>query len=183
MVASTSSHAFDGHRKGFVLGFGAGLGMTSFTQTLGAGSLSATSDRENKAGLATDFRIGGGFNEQFLLYYVNRASWISLENVFGNSVTIVSSVGLLGATYYFQSASPSPYVHGLLGLSSWDAPFESDTDALTGLGFGGGVGYEFSPHWSIEGSLNYSRPSKTVQGIEVSTDATSLQITVNGLAF
>ena len=127
ILVPTLSHAFDNHRKGFILGFGAGPAVTSFTQTLSEGFLSVTSDRENKIGLATNFRIGAGISEQVLVYYVNCVSWFSLDNALGSTVTIASSVGLLGATYYFQEFSPSPYIHGLIGLSSWYPPFESNT--------------------------------------------------------
>jgi hypothetical protein len=181
--ASTSSFAFDGHRKGFVLGFGAGPAMTSFTQTVSLGAQSVTGDRENKMGLATDFRIGAGVTEQFSLYYVNRVSWFSLDNALGKTVTIANSVGLLGATYYFQPVCPSPYIHGLLGLASWDTPFESGSEAWTGMGLGGGIGYELAPHWSLEGSVNYGIPSRTIEGLKATTNAVSIHLTVNALAF
>jgi len=183
MSAATSARAFDGKRRGFVLGGSAGLAITSFTQTLEIGHQSATSDRESRAGLATEFRIGGGISDRFLVYYANRVAWFSLDNALGNTVTIASSIGLVGVSYYLVGVSPSWYLHGLLGLSSWDTPFESDSEAWTGIGAGAGIGYEFSPHWSIEGSINVSSSSRTVLGIKGSTDAVSFQATVAGMAF
>jgi opacity protein-like surface antigen len=183
MTVSTAGHAFDGQRKGFILGFGAGPSMTSFTQTISYDGDSYTSDRENKIGAATDFKIGAGLNEQFLIYYVNRMTWFSLDNIIGESVIIGNSVGLLGVSYYLQETSPSPYILGLVGMSTWDAPFESDSDAWIGFGIGAGFGYEFSPHWSFEGTINYGNPGKEEGGLEVSSSAFSICATINFLAY
>jgi hypothetical protein len=184
VVTAGTGYAFDGQRRGFVLGFGVGPAIASYTQTASLeGFPDLTSDRESKGGLGTDFRIGGGVNEQFVLYYVNRVTWFSLDNALDETVTIASSVGLLGASYYLQPGSHTAYLVGLLGLSTWDAPFESDVDAQVGLGLGMGLGYEFSPHWSVEGNLNFGRPSDTIQGVEFSTNAFSFHATINVLAF
>lgn len=183
VVVATSVQAFDGKRKGFILGGGAGLGVTSFDQTLRVpGFQDATSDRESKLGLATEFKIGGGFNDQFLLYYVNRAAWFSIENIFSQDVTIANSVGLVGISYYFQPTSPSPYLVAVLGISSWDAPFE-DTTAQVGVGLGAGLGYEFARHWSLEATINWGQPSDEDLGVEVETDALSVLLTISGLAY
>jgi opacity protein-like surface antigen len=175
--------AFDGHRKGFILGVGVGPSLTSFTQSVRMPSPTATSDRENKAGVATDFRIGGGVTERFLLYYVNRVAWFSLHNALGKNVTIASSVGLLGASYYFRETSPSPFIVGLLGLSAWSAPFEEGSGSQTGLGLGAGAGYDISRHWSVEGNLDFGSPSDEAFGTKVSTHAVSLHCTIHVLAF
>jgi opacity protein-like surface antigen len=183
-AVSAPCKAFDGHRKGFVIGFGAGPAVTSFTQTLQVtGYPDATSDRENKPALATEFRIGGGFNDRILLYYVNRVTWFSLDNVLGETVVIANSTGLLGASFYTQETSPSPYFTALLGVASWDTPFETESEALTGLGVGVGAGYEFSPHWSFELSLSFGAPSKEYWDGKISTSAVSLALGVHALAF
>ncbi len=144
LATVTASKAFDGNRKGFMLGFGAGGSITSFTQTLsGLGApFDGTSDRENSFGFATSFKIGAGFNEQFMLYYVNNLAWFSLDNVLGETVTIGNGVGLIGVSYYLQPEKPSMYILGLIGLATWDAIFESDSSASTGFGLGGGFGWE-----------------------------------------
>lgn len=185
LVAASAAHAFNGKRRGFILGFGVGGGLTSFTQTLTvpAYGYDETSGRENEFSIATDFKIGGGFNEQFLLYYVNRVSWFSIENVFEEDVTIANSVGLVGVSYYFQQTAPSPYLLGLVGVSMWDAPFESGASSQTGFGIGGGVGWEFSRHWSLEATINWGLPRDKESGIEVKTNAFSVLVTINGLAY
>ena len=185
LVSASSASAFDGERRGFILGFGIGGGLTSFTQELsgfGAG-IDATSERENKGAFATDFRIGGGFSNQFLLYYVSRVSWFNITNVFDNSVTIASGVGGLGVTWYTASAGPSWFVSGLLGFANWSAVFENDSGGQNGFGVSGGGGYEFSSHWSIEASLSWSSPSDSEGSRKVETDPLSVLVVINGLAY
>lgn len=61
-LVNTNAHAFDGQRKGFLLGIGLGPGFTSFTQEVAVSIFgfheSVKSDRENKAGVISDLKIG-----------------------------------------------------------------------------------------------------------------------------
>jgi hypothetical protein len=50
LSTATGVEALDAKRKGFIIGGGIGLGMTSFTQELEYGAASETSSRENKFG-------------------------------------------------------------------------------------------------------------------------------------
>jgi hypothetical protein len=180
LLGVSVSHAFDGNRRGFILGGGIGAGLTSFSQEVDSpifGKLET--DRENKFALVTDFRLGGGFTEKFMLYYANKVAWFGMDSAAGKSVTIAHGIGLVGASYYFNVAAPSMYLVGSIGLSSWSAPFESDSESWSGFGITGGVGYEFATHWSVEGTLNWGNPGKG----EFTTNAFSVLVTVNGLAY
>lgn len=184
LAISTPSSAFDGNKKGFMLGGGLGPAFSSFTQEVDITGLgSAKSDRESKAGLGTDFRIGAGVSEQFMLYYVNRVAWFSIENVFSENVTIANSIGLLGGSYYLKPDATGMYLNGLVGLSSWTAPFESGAEAAVGFGIGVGAGYEFAKHWSVEANLGFGAPSDESGGTKVTTNVTSFAITINGIAY
>jgi len=178
-----SGFAFDGYRSGFILGFGLGPGITSFTQTVGAGTTSLTSDRENTFGIHTDFRIGGGINEQVQIYWISKVAWFSMDNIYGSSVTVANGMGGLGVTYYLLPQSPSWYFTGGLGFSTWALPFESNSDTWYGLGMSGGAGYEFSPHWSVDLSFTYGNPNKDVMGINVKTNALSIKACINVLGY
>jgi len=193
IVTATSVCAFNGERKGFVLGFGIGPGYTNFSQELGG----IESDSEGKASIVTDFKIGGGFNEQFLLYYENRLSWFKLTVVdevyydpFADEVTftetdvtIAHGIGLVGMSYYFKTEAPSFYVLGSVGVSSWSAPFETNSDMWVGFGISAGVGYEFAKHWAIEGTLNYGNPSTDQFTSDATTTAFSALFTISALAY
>lgn len=183
VAVSVPAHAFDGKRQGFILGFGAGPSVTSFTKTSSYGSASSTIDRKNKLSLATDFKIGAGVNEQLLIYYINRVNWFSMENLLGDSVVIANSCGLLGLSYYINETWPSPYFHGLLGISSWTEPLERDSDALIGFGVGAGFGYAFTQHVSFEASINYGNPGDSGSYPEVKYNALSFCATINVLNY
>src|SRR5512138_3236155 len=96
---AATSFAFDGNRKGFILGGGLGLGMTSYTQTLSGFGESLTRDRENKGAFITDFKIGFGANEQTEIYYSSKVSWFGMENVYGDNVTIANGSSALGVSH------------------------------------------------------------------------------------
>ena len=180
---AASASAFDGQRKGFILGGGLGFGLPSFTQTVEAMGEKETSDRENKAALQTNFMIGLGATEQVLIYYSNRVSWFGIENVFGDNVTIMDGLGGVSVAYYFQPTAPSPFILGTVGLSIWDAPFEEGSEAWYGGGFGIGGGYEFSRHYFVEADLMWGKPSKEEGGIDASSNALTIRVTINALAF
>lgn len=193
IVTATSACAFNGERSGFILGFGLGPGYTNFSQEAGG----TESDSEGKMSIVSDFKIGGGFNEQFLLYYENRVSWFKMTAIdeayydpYSNEitftekdVTIAHAVGLVGMSYYFKTEVPSFYALGSIGVSTWSAPFETNSDTWVGFGISGGVGYEFAKHWSVEGTLNWGNPSTDVLDGTVTTKVFSVLFTISGLAY
>lgn len=179
--------AFDGKRKGFILGGGIGPGFTSFTQELSFwdpffGYTKIKSDRENKAALMTDFKIGYAPTDFWEIYYTSKVSWFGLESVSGD-VTIANGLGALGATYYFKPEAPSLFVAGGIGISTWSAPFESGSDTWIGFGLFAGAGYEFARHFNVELDLLWGKPGDSEFGIDVSTNALSVRVTVNALAY
>lgn len=66
LLLCADAHAFDGQRKGFVLGFGAGPGHLDFGQ-----------EKESTWGVQTDLKIGAGLNDQTLLHYTGKQIWHS----------------------------------------------------------------------------------------------------------
>ncbi|MGB7062071.1 MAG: hypothetical protein WBF13_06920 [Candidatus Zixiibacteriota bacterium] len=186
----SNAQAWDQQRKGFLLGFGIGPGLTSYTQTLavwdppGGGTWSFESDRENSVGVATDFKIGYAPDNSWAIYYTSKVSWFGMENAYGNNVTISNGLGAAGVTYWFQPQAPSPFVAGGIGFSTWSLPFEDPApDSWIGPGFFAGGGYEFSRYWSVEGYLSWGKPKDKEYGIEVSSNALSFMLTLNWLGY
>jgi hypothetical protein len=185
-----NAQAWDQQRKGFLLGFGVGPGFTSYTQTvavsggLSGGTISFESDRENTAGVATDFKIGYAPDNSWAIYYTSKVSWFGMENALGNNVTIANGLGAAAVCYWFQPQAPSPFVAGGIGFSTWSVPFEDPApDTWIGPGLFAGGGYEFSKHWSVEGYLSWGKPKDTILGIEVSSNALSFMLTLNWLGY
>jgi hypothetical protein len=182
------AQAFDGQRKGFILGVGAGLGHTSFTQEETVDywgySESVESDREDKAGVMTDFKIGYAWDNYWAVYYTAKVSWFGMENVYGEDVTIANGLEAVALTHLFKPQAPSWFVAGGLGYSTWGLPFEDNPpDTWYGPGLFMGGGYEFSRHWSVEGYLAWGKPNDTEWGVEVSAHTFSIMLTVNVLGY
>jgi hypothetical protein len=181
LIVASSASAFDGSRRGFVLGGGLGLGLTSYTQEL-SGGLTGSSDRQNSGAIATTFKIGGGLSERTLLIYQQNQNWFSLTNVFGDDVTVASGSGVL-AVNHFVSDESSVYLVGGIGLSSWSLPFEDGSKVSYGGTLLVGAGIEFSPHWSAEFNLSFGNPSYSESGTKLTTKTANLSVTVVGLAY
>jgi hypothetical protein len=177
---ASAVQAFDGHRKGFVIGIGVGPGLTSYTQELKAEltSFSETIADESKTAVVTDFKLGGGVSDQFLLYYENRVSWFGTKDAAGTDFLVAHAIGLLGASLYLRPASPSPYVLMSVGTSAWVTIVESQTNSAVGPGMSAGVGYEFKRGWAAEATVNWGRPKDTTGGMDLTTTAVSGMLTV-----
>jgi opacity protein-like surface antigen len=180
---AVGANAFDGQKKGFILGGGLGFGMTSFTQSFEGGGISITSDRENKGAFGTDFRIGWGVNERTAVYYTGKISWFGIDNGYGESVTIADGIHGLGVTHSFRAWVPTWFVTGGLALATWSAPFETNSGTWNGFGFYVGTGYEFSKHYGVEFDVVYGNPGDSEGGFEASTNSTSFKATFNALAY
>jgi len=152
LILSANAQAFDGQRKGFILGGGLGLGMTSYTLEFGT----LTSDRFNKISFMTDFKIGYAPTDQVEIYYSSKGSWWS-----ESGTTFLHSYGTAALSYYLLPQSPTFYLTGGIGFSSLAAPFENNTTTETGFGFFGGAGYEFIRHFAIEANLMYGQPGSS----------------------
>lgn len=184
-LLASGAHAFDGKRKGFILGGGIGGGFASLSQELSFGSLSESTDKETKGTVLTDFRIGGAFNEHWMLYYDNQIWWGKAEfgsdSLSSSEETFAVGIGLVGVSYYLNAEAPSVYFVGTVGVSSFGP--SDDYTAQTGFGISGGVGWEFSSHWSLEAVVGWASPDEEYQGATLTTDAVVFGIRVHGLAY
>lgn len=174
----TIASAFDYVRKGFILSMGAGVQTISTEYSYSDTDESAT---DHYSGLATTLKIGGGFNEQFLLYYVRHVSWFNVTLDDGDEskdVIFVSGISGVGASMYFQPFAPSGFLMAGFGVGDFDAPFEDNISADIGNAFIIGGGYEFRNHFQLEANLlNTSIDSTTDNDLTLST--ISLQLTLN----
>ena len=183
LCATTAAQAFDGERQGFILGAGIGAGLASYTQEVSYGSFSETSDRENELGIMSDVKIGYAPNDVTEIYWMSKVSWFGMENALGDDVTIANGIGGLGVTYFFQPTAPSAFVSGGIGFSTWTAPFEEGADTWYGVGVSAGAGYEFAPHWYIEGNVCWGNPSIEEYGVNFSTNSLSVKLTLNVIGY
>ena len=184
MTIAMGSQAFNGERKGFVLGGGLGLGSTSYTQTLEMNGQSATSDREGKGAINTDFRIGYAPNNQLSIIYDSKVAWFGFTNAYNEDVTVSSGASSIALNYYLNPVSPSTYFSGGIAIATWSLPFEEHApDPWSGFGIHGGIGYEFSRHFSGEFNLVYGHPGTEESGLKVHANVVSVMLTFNAIAY
>lgn len=163
-----------GQRKGFVIGVGVGPGITSYTYE----AFGATSDRETKITFMSDFKIGFAPSNDLALYWMSKVSWFSTETVIagGDKIFFTNGFGGLGATYALKSVSPSFFLNGGLGFSTWSAPLDTDRiDSQIGLGLVLGVEYEFAKHWILDFDLLWGKPSDE----SLTTNVIGFKLTLN----
>ena len=91
--------------------------------------------------------------------------------------TAVVGMSGIGATYFFEPASPSGYVLAAIGGSDYTFPTEN-VNTQTGGGFMFGGGYEFSQHVMFEITLMSTRVNDPINS-QYKTQSSALQLTMN----
>jgi len=162
LITSQQAFALDGTRKGFSISVGGGFHSIEVDSQE---SFFTTTEPLSESGIATSLKIGGGVNQNLSLYYIRNASW------FDNEYVYVAGMSGIGATYHVRPTAPSLYFLASVGIADYAAPFTENIDVTTGTGYMFGLGYEFKPHWMIEGTYFISEYDDG--------DVTSPQLTLN----
>jgi len=186
--------ALDNNRKGITLGIGIGKSDLTFDleQTnlpVPYNDINLARRRSNLNNMATNFKIGYGINNHFLLYWNSRVSWFgegplysSLNDESNNKITsFITGVAGLGFSWYFQDTVPSPFICGTVGYSN-----VGNRDAgknRTGFGLGFGAGYEFSRHWNAELAFNLGAPGENKADDLIITNIFCCMITLNWVIY
>ena len=140
---TTSSLAFDGNRKGFLLGFGAGPGYVA------ANSSSSSRRDESWSSIQTTIKLGHGFTEQFQLYFSAKAFFNRDFSPF------LQASPSLGGSYYISASPTAIYLvvgGGVVYFSSF-----SSSGPYVGPTIHAGLGMEFHRKWTLELNLSGSR--------------------------
>lgn len=156
LVLSSQLLAFDGLRKGFILGGGVGPGYLTY-------------EGVDKFCLATNFKIGFAPSNSFEIYYLNTVSWFGLD-----SETFINGVTGLGLTKYLKSEGRGFFVLGGVGLAFLREL--GGNEHGSGFGLTGGVGYDVAKHWSVQADVTYT-------SISDAPNMVGVRVSVNFLAF
>jgi len=179
MLTCNNVFAFDGERKGFIIGGGIGAGYLSNTSSF-------NSDTDSRAVFLTNFKIGYAPSNTLEIYYISKASGWGRSDI-----TFILALSAIAATFYFDKETETGwFISGGIGLSTLDPPLEKNAESSkgfdlfggsgsSGFGFFGGSGYEFSSHWSVEFDLLYS----TITEGGADFNSFGVLLTVNVLAF
>jgi hypothetical protein len=161
LVASSQLSAFDGQRKGFILGVGFGVGGLFYR---------APSWSHSQATFETNFKIGYAPSNSFEIYYLNIVSYFETA---GRSYA--GGGGLFGVTKYLRRDGNGFFFCGGAGFGYF---WEMDWNTFDESGFGafGGVGSEIGRHWSVQADVLYT-------SLENGARTWGFRVTLNTLAF
>ncbi len=168
-VSAAQLSAFDGLRKGFILGCGLGGSYFTYKEPWPVGDFRI----RDKFCSAANFKIGYAPANSLEIYWFTNVSGTGYP--YESSVISVNGVGL---TKYLNKAGKGFFLFGGIGGSIHVAvSFLGESEFETGLGLIGGIGIDIAKHWSIQGDVAYATFS--------SGEKTSLavRLTVNVLAF
>jgi opacity protein-like surface antigen len=175
-LAVPGAHALDNQRSGFVIGLGLGWGSARQTLEASGGGVDFSASTDT-GGLATDFRLGGGLSEKWLLYFTNQQVFFGL-----NDDSYAQGLTGVGATHFFRPQAPSVLLD--LGLGAgvlWNA---DQDESESGLGLLVGVGYEFSRHFLVKADWYYADVGKgEVFGTDVTASIGTFRVTLNWLGY
>lgn len=140
---SQSASAFDGNRKGFLLG-------------IGLGAHGSEIGPDSQGGLASSFKIGVGITNKLAIYYANHVAYFNADGfLYGSSLTGI------GVSYYFSANRPSFFLTGTIGLAGFD-DFDTDEDDFStgnsgdGEGIAFGFGFELARLLTFESMVMHS---------------------------
>ena len=166
LAVPMTASAFDGERHGFMLNLGIGFGQ---------GKISAGGESVDGTGICTDFKIGGGPNNQILVYYTNRALWYSPENT---SVELINGMSAAGVSYFLEPQAPSFFFSGALGVGVLtDSEFDGSE---SGFGVTLGVGYEIVNNFIVEFTFMHAG---LANDYDFDASISNLALTISWLAY
>ena len=179
---SSSALAFDGNRKGFVLGGGLGIAPAiTVSADLKAtiedvGELTIYGVEDTRAGAAVHFVIGYAWdNHNMVVYEGNGAAFED------NDVVVSQSFNGASWYHYFGPIGRSAFTVAGLGLYGFDTDKTDRADYGGGMLLGGG--YEFSPHWQVGGYLSFGQTSYSEGIAKLDLKHSTLSILISGIAF
>ena len=174
LFVTSTVWGFNGMRKGFILGGGLGLGMTSYQEELSGYKF----DRVNRFAIMTDFKIGYAPNQQWEIYYSDKSSWFD-----AGSVIALHGVGTAAVNYYVKPLAPTFYLSGGLGFATISTPFEDNSDTDIGLGMFAGAGYEFAKHFAVQFDFMFGMPQESSSGVDYTFTGLTPRVSVIATAF
>ena len=175
ILPANDGYAQNNERKGFILGFGAGISHNSYQFSSGG----FEGEKENVTAVATNFKLGFAPTNQIAIYWNSQVAFFNMDDGFGDNIFTLNGIGGLGGSYFLNETAPSIYVNAIVGFSNWGSISDSTTDNLTGFGFGIGGGYEFARHWTADCNLTIGKPKEDSLELDVS----SVRVTINYLMY
>jgi hypothetical protein len=177
-ILTSKASAFDGNRKGFIIGFGLGVGITSTSNSdevnYPDGSQRTFKDTHTRLAIMNDRKFGYAPNDLWEMYLTNKSAFTgnvdNSDGVIGFAVTKFSTSQLPAKFYTFGLGVP------YMGTISWN--FDSDN-----FGLFGGFGYEFRKHLNMEFDLLYGHRVRHIPRETETDNNLAFRFLLNVLAY
>jgi len=180
VVATGSTYAFDGNRKGFVLGGGLGVAaVCNWKVDVDLYGWDLGEVDESRTGVGVQFVIGGAFDERNVLVYEGNVAGFSSELLADESV----AQGFNGAAFYHYWGPKGKSVFTAVGLGAYYFKVGDFDPTNPGGALLLGVGYEFSPHWQVGVYFTGGKSSEKYAGLTGDFEHGNLSILFSGIAF
>lgn len=179
LALATPALALDGERRGFMLGGGVGFAMSFVSQDFDEEPF----DDFIEPGASFDLRAGWGVSEAISVYASARGTYMRYDTVNLIGSDTMHGVFGIGMTQIFKRGRSPWYSTAHLGMAWFDLLEEPRADALTGFGFGAGLGYLFHPHLSVEGLVGWENTTIDNAGGEFGNSILTLRFQVVGVAY
>jgi hypothetical protein len=184
---ASSASAFDGERKGFVLGFGLGFSPAAHSSHTNEG----VTFEETASGGAGSFYLGYGWNEKNTLVFDSTFTFFT-SRLYNRRETIQGFTGVSWYHYYgkkgksfFTTLGVGMYSYDLEGIyihidfNPEDSEPRPQFPTDDGPGFLLGAGYEFSSHWQVGAFLS----AGATQNFETDFNHAHFSVMVQGTLF
>lgn len=212
LVLPSASSAFDGQRKGLLLGVEVGPGLVHVRSEAGS-----RTDGLTKGAISVNTTIGYAPSNTFQIYFYYRMAMFKLgelgqayddwleeiesESWKGVGYLLVTpfvlpflplkashSAGGIGFSHYLDEAAPSFFFSGGFGWSIIADPYLKDLlstsrDTMGGIGLVAGAGYEFKPNVSAELQFMYGTSDRGGWSAYDSRSAFSVSLVLKLLAY
>ena len=141
-ISLTFAPPAQAQRSGFIISFGVGPGLASYSD-----------GRPTKGGVATDLQIGGVIGDGLELYYLNK---VIFHGTLGSGSGDIDAMGVngVGVTYPLDSGL---YINGGVGVGAYRRISSTGSSSNeTGLGLVAGAGYALSDRFGVDADLLYT---------------------------
>ena len=175
------TYAFDGNRKGFILGGGVGwVPVAHWSADADFYGIGFGTHEESRLGYGLQFVTGGAFNErEALLFEVNIAAFSS------NLAHETIYQAFMGAVWYhyFGEVGNSFFTAAGLGFYTFQVGTYDATDPGGAVITGGG--YEFAPHWQAGLYLSFGQSTDDIRSFHIhgNFEHANLSLLVSGFVF
>jgi hypothetical protein len=166
LFITTSIFAWDGERKGFILGLGFGSGFEVYNG-IQWDAISSEKDSNASWAFAASPKIGYAFNNNIALLYTRYPLTYNVKSSNGSDVGIISCTEALQVFYFLDDKAPSFFFGLGTGIGYFfdqevmDEPaMNYSPNSLKGFGLMASMGFEPFKHITTELVIHYRAPQK-----------------------